>query len=344
MLIMKAQNIHRSLTVVSLLFLSATFCLAQQPVLPKSSPQPPPAEGQEHETIKVFTEEVLLPVVASDEYGRFDPTLVPEDILVLENNIPRPVKSVRHVPANVLLVLDMGSQLTSLTKTTREYALKLLATLKEGDQIAIIQNSHRVEVLQEWTTDTEKAAHIIKTQLFPSSRSRLFECLTAAVRKLKEKPVGNAHLVLVTDGIETRSSGADYPELVSHIVGTQATVHAICYSPFSRESLKGRSFGLDFEMRRWYERHGELLKQNDERLLKLIAETGGQISLPTSVQEVAQEWEDVVRNTKAQYIITYSPKRPFKATAAGERRSIRVHARRSGLQLIAMRNYVVVPG
>ena len=340
---MKAQNLYRSLAALSLLFLAATCGVAQRPALPKPSPQSTPAEGQELEKIKVSTEEVLLPVVASDEYGRFDPTLVPDDILVLENHIPRPVKSVRHVPANVLLVIDMGSQLTSLTKTTREYALKLLATLKEGDQIAIIQNSHRVEVLQEWTTDREKAAHVIKTQLFGSSRSRLSECLNAAVTKLKEKPAGNAHLVLVTDGMETPGRGADYPELVSHIVGTQATVHAICYSPFSRESLKGRRFGLDFEMKRWYKRHGELLKQNDERLKKLIAETGGQISLPASVQEVAREWEDVVRNIKAQYVITYSPARPFKATVAGERRSIRVQARRNGLQLIAMRNYVVVP-
>src|SRR5688572_2562695 len=257
---MKAQDLYRSLTSLSLLFLAATCCLAQQPALPKPSPQSSPAENQEQEKIKVLTEEVLLPVVASDEYGRFDPTLVPDDILVLENDIPQTVKSVRYVPANVLLVFDMGSQLTTLTRTTRAYVLRLLATLKEGDQIAIIQNSHRVEVLQEWTTDKEKAAHIVRTRLFPSNRSRLSECLATAVRKLKEKPIGNAHLVLVTDGMETPGREAQYPELVSHIVSTQATVHAICYSPFSRESLKGRTFGLDFAMRRWYKRHGELLK------------------------------------------------------------------------------------
>src|SRR5688500_7058125 len=118
---MKGQDFLQSLAAASVLFLAATFCLAQQTALPKPSPQPPPVEGQEQEKIKVLTEEVLLPVVASDEYGRFDPTLVPDDILVLENDIPQTVKSVRYVPATVLLVFDMGSQLTSLTKTTRAY-------------------------------------------------------------------------------------------------------------------------------------------------------------------------------------------------------------------------------
>lgn len=335
----------RDLLILTTLICLASFsALAQQPpVPPKPSPQPAPAEEQESEKVKVLTEEVRLPVIAFNEYDRFDPTLVPDDILVLEDDVPQSVNSVRYVPANVLLVIDIGSQITSTTKTTREYVLKLLATLKEADQIAVIQNSDRVEVLQEWTTDTEKAARVVKTRLFPSKRSRLFESLTAAVSKLKEKPIGNTHLILVTDGLEARSNEADYAGLVSRIVGTQATVHAICYSPLSREDIKHRNYGLDFEMRRWYKRHGESLKQNDERLKRLIAETGGQMSLPASIEEVAREWEDITRNIKAQYVITYSPKRPFGDAAREERRSVRVHPRRIGLRLTAMKNYITVP-
>lgn len=340
---MNLRHIQRSFATLFISLAAAFSCSAQQTITPAPPTQPPVSEGQEQEGVRIFTEEVLLPVVALNEYGRFDPTVVPEDVLVLEDNIPQQVKSVRYVPVSVMLVIDMGSQITSLTKPTREHALKLIASLRSGDQIAIVQNSNRVELLQDWTADMEKAAHVINTQLFPGNRSRLSECLTVTVSKLRERPVGNTHLILVTDGIETRSGEAEYPRLVKRVVNTQATVHAVCYSAFSREDLGKRHFGLDFEMKRWYKEHGESLRKNDKRLTELVRETGGQISLPVSAPEIAQKWEAVARNIKAQYVITYSPKRPLTTTGVQERRNIKVHSRRIGLQLVAMRGYVASP-
>jgi hypothetical protein len=58
---------------------------------PVASPQPsPPPQRQEplpqqQESVKIYTEEVLLPVVATDSGGRFDPTLEPNDLLILED-------------------------------------------------------------------------------------------------------------------------------------------------------------------------------------------------------------------------------------------------------------------
>ena len=83
-------------------------------------------------SVKVFTEEVRLPVIAVDQFGHYDPTVVPDDILVLEDGVAQQIKSVRRIPANVLLVLDTGGELSGLgglskrTSLTRDVAIELL--------------------------------------------------------------------------------------------------------------------------------------------------------------------------------------------------------------------------
>src|SRR5437588_8249782 len=87
------------------------FCFAA-PIVNAQQPQPTPApapteaphgEPEQQEPVKVFTEEVRLPVIAVDQFGHYDPTLVLDDILVLEDGKAQQLRSVRQLPANVLL-------------------------------------------------------------------------------------------------------------------------------------------------------------------------------------------------------------------------------------------------
>ena len=78
-------------------FLAFTLCTfstasAQSGVKPKPTPTPDEEE-------RVFTEEVRVPVFAYDEKGRFDPTVGLDDVLVVEDEVPQQVKSVRRIPA-----------------------------------------------------------------------------------------------------------------------------------------------------------------------------------------------------------------------------------------------------
>src|SRR2546426_2073974 len=97
-------------------------------------PQPSPTpRNEQDERVKVFTEEVRLPVVAVDQFGHYDPSVVSDDVLVLEDGIAQQIRSVRHIPANVVLVLDTGGELSGLgglskrTSLTRDTAIGLLS-------------------------------------------------------------------------------------------------------------------------------------------------------------------------------------------------------------------------
>ena len=67
------------LVMAALFAIGATRISSQEPAKPKASPQPSPTPAKDQETVRVFTEEVRLPVVALDAYGHYDPTLELDD-------------------------------------------------------------------------------------------------------------------------------------------------------------------------------------------------------------------------------------------------------------------------
>jgi VWFA-related protein len=218
-------------------------------------PKPTPADDQ----IRVYTEEVRLPVYARDEFGRFDPTLELDDIVVLEDNVKQQVRSIRRIPASVVLVLATGGELNPAhrTRTTREAALSLVSQLRAGDSVAVMQFDRRIQLIQPWTADRDAVSHTLRTKLWGGSGARPAEALQQAAMLFEGQPVGNRHLVLVTDGVETPGGGANpaqvtrvlegnsgiggrvaYAEAVKRLMAAQVSVHVISYSTFGFKESK----------------------------------------------------------------------------------------------------------
>ncbi len=222
-------------------------------------PTPTPDAEQE----RVFTEEVRVPLFARDEYGRFDPTLERDDIVVLEDNVPQQVRSIRRMPAHVLLVLGTGGELNPAQRmsNTRQTALGVVAGLNAGDAVAVLQFDKKVELLTPWTLDLAAARHSLQTKLRAGNGARPAEALQQAARLFGELPMGNRHIVLVTDGVDTPGTAVSKDELLRILTASEAntmggrvgfaealkqlnaaqvTVHVISYTTVGRKASKER--------------------------------------------------------------------------------------------------------
>lgn len=254
------------LSAVLLFVVASTLCAPaqQQTPTPRSvpTPQQTPADADAQDEIKVRTEEVRIPIFATDEQGRFDPTLEPDDILVLEDDVPQEVRSVRRIPASILLVIGTGGELNPSirTSTSRAAARYLVSNLREGDSIAALQFTNRVELLHDWTTDKSEIDRTLRTKLIGGRGSRLSQAILEAARMLQSQPVGNRHLVLITDGVETPgrmgyqealrvlgAAGEETPEAkaraaeaVRQLNAAGATVHVISYTTIGQRDLKAQ--------------------------------------------------------------------------------------------------------
>ncbi|HKO35813.1 MAG TPA: VWA domain-containing protein [Pyrinomonadaceae bacterium] len=208
----------------------------------KPSPTPPPEDKEGQDPVKVFTEEVRLPVVATDNAGHFDAGLEVDDVLVLEDGTPQQIRSVRHIPANVLLLLDTGGGdlaglggMAKRTSLTRDVALRVLSLMRKGDAIALIQSGDRAEVLQAWTDDRVQVGRVLKTKLFAAKRSRIFESMVKAAQLLSDRPEGSRHVVLITDGVQTPGGKIEMADAIKQLTAARATVHIISYTTLVRQ-------------------------------------------------------------------------------------------------------------
>jgi VWFA-related protein len=367
-----------------LLFLAAFLGIAaaqssnQQP--PKPQPAPSPTE-KEQDKVRVFTEEVRLPIVALDAYGHYDPTLELDDILVLEDGVAQQLRSVRHVPANVLFVLDTGGESSGLggmsksTNLTRQVASQLVTRLQAGASIAVMQSGNSAEMLQPWTTDKSAVLRTLKNKLISTKRSRISEAIANAGVQLKDRPEGSRHVVLITDGVDTPGGKVDRAEAISKLIAARATVHIISYTEFVRQksdnpssivagprppnsdpiratdptlppgATRSPSYSVritfDPAMKRRRKAYEVEVAKSQQALKSVAEETGGKILLPVNSEEMLAQANEVARAIGAEYVVTYRPKRPLAEASPGEYRRIEVASRRVGLSLQSRRGYVV---
>jgi hypothetical protein len=365
-----------------------------QTATPVASPQPTPLP-QQQESVKIYTKEVFLPVVATDSNGRFDPTLELNDLLVLEDGEPQTIRSVRRTPASVLLLLDTGGFRNPAMRTnaTRDLAVRLISQLRAGDQVAAFQFGGKVELIQTWTSDQSVAIHSLKTRLSSGRYGRFQSALAAASVQLTSAPPGNRHIVLVTDGGESLLDKDDLAAGMKQLYMAQATVHVISYTLLGRkaisvlhpkipvipiavrrknqldiavaptfpnadkklaEELKHKSIlriilegsypvGLNVDFPMWRHSRDQLktLKQNELLLGWVAEETGGDIILPASEDELSTLTDDLAREIDSQYIVTYRPKSGVALKSEADIRRVEVVSRRVGLYVSSRRRYVV---
>jgi VWFA-related protein len=225
---------------ITLLLVASFHSRAQNP---KPSPTPKAEEKTEgQEPVKVFTEEVRLPVAATDQYGHYDPSLEIDDVLVLEDGEPQQIRSVRHLPGNVLLILDTGGGdligmggMSKKTSTTRDVALTVISRLAKGNLVAVMQSADRADLLQAWTDNMDQVARVLRTKLFAGKRSRIFETMVKAAEVLSDRPEGSRHVILITDGVETPGGRVQLGDALKQLAEARATIHIISYTTYVRQ-------------------------------------------------------------------------------------------------------------
>ena len=224
--------------IVAILSLSAT-AKAQSGMRPAPSPTP---KTEDQEPVRVFTEEVRLQIAATDTYGHYDPTLTVDDVLVLEDGQQQQIKSIQHLPTNVLLLLDVGNQLgLKNANVTRDVALRLINSLFKGTRYAVMQFAMKPELIQPWTVDKSGIEKVLRTKISSAKSSRLADALAAAADQFKDTPLGTRHIVVISDGVDTPGGKTTISTAMKQLNSVQASVHILSYTVLERQVLQAKT-------------------------------------------------------------------------------------------------------
>jgi len=359
---------------------AAVGSFAQQAVTPPNSVAQTTPQS-EQQAIRTMTEEVQLTVTALDGQGHLDPTLELADIMVLENGVSQEIRSARRVPAHVLLLLDTGGEINSAKRVrlTREIARHLITALAPQDEFSVMQFNNNVEVLQDWTNAKAAALLTLDSKLISGKRARFLDALIAAAGRWTDRPQGNRHVVIITDGVQGAGERVDRAAVFQQLEASNAVVHVISYTTVSRASTAdsrritrnrdksivpdevvdtlpsdhlwdplrrahepgGVIADIDPERQRQVRVYEAAMRASEKQMTDLTTETGGHIWLPESFEEMIDDGTEAAKLIDSQYVVSYKPRRALASSRPGEVRVIDVASRRVGLSLISRRQYVV---
>jgi VWFA-related protein len=173
-------------------------------------------EGQEvddGEAVKVETNLVTVPVIASDNGGRYVPDLKAEEFTISEENAEQKVAFFATVsePFSVVLLIDTSASASvEKLRQVQEAAVSFTEQLREGDRVKVISFDDEVRDLTDFTSDRAALAAAIRSTR-KGKGTRMYDAFDQGYRALRRLK-GRKAVILLTDGVDSYSDRRTYDD------------------------------------------------------------------------------------------------------------------------------------
>lgn len=257
----------RPLLAVSLCGVVLAVAALPQQVSPPAQKQPPAEPPKQQEGVPTFTggvTEVIVPVTATDEKGKFISNLTANDFRVTDEGRPQRIAIFSHTekqPIVVGFLIDQSSSMRIHWDKYQEAILELIWALLPGDALHtgyLITYGNNAELAVNTTEDQDKLASVVR-KMKPGGGSTLNDAIYRACvdRKLvKGEPYEPRRIIIIVGDGHDNASKHSTDEVLELAKRNQVTIYAI----------SSMAFGFD--------------NPDQATLDKLAIETGGHVEYP----------------------------------------------------------------
>lgn len=185
---------------------------------PSPTPEPtPPEEVQEDETIKVDTNLVLVPVIATTVEGNYIPDLRQEEFNVWEDGEKQEVAffATTSAPFHVVLLLDTSASTHEKLGSIQRAATAFVEQLQSADRVKVISFDNEVRELSDFTSD--RAA--LKSAIYKTASgqgTKLYDAVQLALSSTRNVK-GRKAIVLFSDGVDWHSDQATFEDTLHYL-------------------------------------------------------------------------------------------------------------------------------
>lgn len=218
------------LLVVTLLVL-APHCLAQTPGAQKSKPseadsrQGPP--DQDVETLKIDTNLVTVPVIASSRMGTYIADLKKEEFKISEDGTPQEIAFLASVnaPFYVVLMLDTSDSTQDKLPQIQRAATAFLDQLGPNDKVKVLSFDGEIHDLNDFSSDKAILREAI-ARTRSSHETRVYDAMQVALDSLRPIQQRKA-IVIFTDGMDWHSISSTFESTIRDLDESGVIVYPI---------------------------------------------------------------------------------------------------------------------
>jgi hypothetical protein len=234
-----------------------TFAQRRQPLpttrqTPKQEPTPEPTpesttgdEPRDVETLRINTNLVTVPVIATSSEGNYIPDLRQNEFSVSEDGVKQDLAFFATVsaPFHVVLLLDTSASTQEKLGSIQRAAVAFVEQLQNADRVKIISFDSEVRELSEFTNDRAALrGAIYKTA--SGQGTRLYDAFETALSSLRAMQ-GRKAIVLFTDGVDFHSDQASFDSTLHWLDEEGVIVYPIRFETRAETERIARQAGED---------------------------------------------------------------------------------------------------
>jgi VWFA-related protein len=226
--------------------------------------------------------------------------------------------------------------------TAREFANHFVARLSSNDQIAIIQYADKVQLIQDWTNDRNKALEALQSKYRVGIKSSYYDALKLAAEKLESRDRGRRVVVLVSDGLDSNSK-VTRAKAFSALEKSRAAVFVVGWAEALKREIEIAIYWADHHERgTTAKRIAELRRQipileaATVELRQISESSGGEMWLPPTHDQLIEMDTRLASEIGSQYSLSFVTERK---PSLEDTRAIQVLPARPGLSVRSRRTY-----
>lgn len=293
--------------------------LGEPPPPPKLKPTPtptPPPTLDPDSIIKTDVELVNLHVRVIDRNNKPINNVTQNEFHVFEDGVPQEIYSFtrEEVPISYGLAVDTSGSLRTQLTSVIDAGKTIINSNKPGDETFLVRfiSSDKIETVQDFTANKDALVDGLDGLFVEGGQTAVVDAVYLSAEHIAEYKRGDESdrrrraLIVITDG-EDRNSFYKQEQLFARLREEDIQIFVIGFvgeldneAGFIRKSSREKAVNL---------------------INKLATETGGRAFFPTSISELPQIANEIIRDLRTQYVIAYNPS---NKTPDGTYRAIKV--------------------
>jgi VWFA-related protein len=270
------------------------------------------------DVVRINSDLVVMNVTVVDAQGKYVHGLRRSDFKILEDGKEQPADivstfSIEETPFAATILLDTSGSMESRMSLARSAAIRFLDGLRPDDVAAVYKFDAEIEQIQDFSPSRDLAP--LAFGLRANGQTALYDAMTRAAHDLSTRPEKRRAIVVLSDGMDTRSS-ASIEKALNQALAAQATIYTVDMSAGNGPSSGGQ--------------------QNAAVLRNFAAKSGGRFISTPGGQALREAFAGIVEELSNQYTIGY---RPTNRTRDGKWRALEVKLSRPELTARTRKGY-----